>query len=135
MTEDGDLFTGAGGADPPQLPVEPLDPVLVAEVLDALTTRQHALERAFDALNRRVGAPTKEGPWTWRALGPTQTRVLFGELRDWVDWLTVRYDLRGESHAVRRAGIATPSPSKSSPPSWSPGAAPTCWTKPHPGTP
>lgn len=100
MNEDRDLFTGAGGADPPQLPVEPLDPVLVAEVLDTLTTRQHALERAFDALNRRVGAPTKEGPWTWRALGPTQTRVLFGELRDWVDWLTVRYELRGEAHAI-----------------------------------
>ena len=100
MTDDQNLFTATGGADPPGLPVEPLDPVLLADVLDTLTTRQHALERAFDALNRRVGAPTKEGPWTWRALGPTQTRTLFGELRDWVDWLTVRYELRGEAHAI-----------------------------------
>ena len=100
MTDDQNLFTTTGGADPPGLPVEPLDPVLLADVLDALTTRQHALERAFDALNRRVGAPTKEGPWTWRALGPTQTRTLFGELRDWVDWLTVRYQLRGEAHTI-----------------------------------
>ena len=57
MAEDRDLLTATGGADPPGLLVEPLDPVLVAEVLDALATRQHALEHAFDALNRRVGAP------------------------------------------------------------------------------
>jgi hypothetical protein len=80
--------------------VEPLDPVLLAEVLEAITDRQQALERAFDGLNRRIAAPANHAPWCWRALSPAQTRNLFGELRDWVDWVTVRYQLRGETHTI-----------------------------------
>ena len=95
MTDD--LFPDADDGD--TRPVEPLDPVIVADVLETLAIRQEALEHAFDSLSRRLGA-TKDGPWTWRTLGPARTRELFIELRDWVDWLVPRYDLRGEHHTI-----------------------------------
>ncbi len=44
------------------VPVEPLDPLLLAEDLEHLATRQEAVERAFDALARRLGDTPKEGP-------------------------------------------------------------------------
>lgn len=87
--------------DPPDaLPVEPLDPLLLAEVLERLAARQDAVERAFDALDRRLGGHPKEGPWAWRYLSPAQARALFEQLRDWVDWLTATYELRGDTHAI-----------------------------------
>ncbi len=96
MTDD--LFTPPRD-NPAELPVEPLDPLIVADILDTLTVRQEALEHAFDTLTRRLGTTT-DGPWTWRTLGPAATRDLFTQLRDWVDWLVVRYGLHGEQHAI-----------------------------------
>ena len=104
MTDDL-VSTPPNRGDP--LPVEPLDPVIVADILETLTIRQEALEHAFDALARRLGA-TKDGPWTWATLGPTRTRELFTELRDWVDWLTVRYTLNGEHHTIAPCWYAHP---------------------------
>ena len=80
--------------------VEPLDPVMVAEVLEALALRQEAVERAVDTLSRRVGTTPREGPWAWRALGPGRRRELLTQLRDWVDWLITRYELRAEAQTI-----------------------------------
>jgi len=84
--------------DPAQ--VEPLDPVMLAEVLEALALRQEALERAVDALHRRLGTTPQDGPWAWRTLGPTRRRELFTQLRDWLDWLIGRYELRAEAQSI-----------------------------------
>jgi len=91
-----------GPAHPAEDPVavEPLDPVMVAEVLEALALRQEAVERAVDALSRRLGTTPKEGPWAWRALGPGRRRDLLTELREWVDWLITRYELRAEAQTI-----------------------------------
>ena len=64
-----------------ELPVEPLES-LVAAVTDQL-----------------VAAPPG-GPWAWQHLGAAQTRALLKELRDWVDWLIRRYELRGEAETI-----------------------------------
>ena len=82
------------------VPVEPLDPLMLAEVLEALALRQAALERAFDALHRRLGTTPKDGPWAWAALGAHRRRELLVQLRDWVDWLITRYDLRAETQTI-----------------------------------
>ena len=60
----------AGQVYPPgdPVPLEPLDPLMLAEVLEALALRQAALERAFDALHRRLGTTPTDGPWAWAAL-------------------------------------------------------------------
>lgn len=97
---------GAAPADgqawlaPDPVPVEPLDPLMLAEVLEALALRQAALERAFDALHRRLAATPKDGPWAWAALGTARRRELLLQLRDWVDWLITRYDLRAETQTI-----------------------------------
>ncbi|HET7475205.1 MAG TPA: hypothetical protein VFJ97_04175 [Dermatophilaceae bacterium] len=82
------------------LPVEPLDPVLLAEVLDALATRQDHLDRLISTLADHVTATAAGGPWAWRHLTPEQARDLFTQLRDFVDWVIARYDLRGEAHTI-----------------------------------
>ena len=80
--------------------VEPLDPVMLAEVLEALALRQEAVERAVDTLSRRLGTTSSEGPWSWRALGPGRRRALLSQLRAWVDWLITRYELRAEAQTI-----------------------------------
>lgn len=35
------------------------------------------------------------GAWTWKCLDPYETVALMSELREWVDWFTGRYELRG----------------------------------------
>ena len=80
--------------------VEPLDPVMLAEVLEALALRQEAVERAVDALSRQLGTTPREGPWAWRTLGPVRRRELLTQLRDWVDWLITRYELRAEAQTI-----------------------------------
>ncbi len=91
-----------GPADPAEEPVavEPLDPVMLAEVLEALALRQEAVERAVDALSRRLGTTPREGPWAWRTLGPSRRRELLSQLRAWVDWLITRYELRAEAQTI-----------------------------------
>jgi len=80
--------------------VEPLDPLMLAEVLEGLARRQEAVERAVDALSRRLGTTPADGPWAWRALGPSRRRELLSQLREWVDWLITRYELRAEAQTI-----------------------------------
>ena len=86
-----------GGED---LPVEPLDPIMLAEVLEALAGRLASLEVLVAAMTDQLIEAPAGGPWSWRHLGPSQTRALFTELRDWVDWLITRYELRGEAETI-----------------------------------
>ncbi len=91
-----------GPAHPAEEPVavEPLDPVMLAEVLEALALRQEAVERAVDTLSRRLGTTPREGPWAWRTLTPGRRRELLTQLREWVDWLITRYELRAEAQTI-----------------------------------
>jgi len=82
------------------LPVEPLDPVMVAEVLEALAGRLESLERLVEAMTNQLIEAPAGGRWAWRHLAGPQARVLFAELRDWVDWLITRYELRGEAETI-----------------------------------
>ncbi len=82
------------------LPVEPLDPLMLAEVLEALAGRLESLEVLVAAMTDQLVEAPSGGPWSWRHLGPAQTRALFTELRDWVDWLITRYELRGEAETI-----------------------------------
>ena len=82
------------------LPVEPLDPLMLAEVLEALAGRLESLEGLVEAVTDQIVHSPAGGPWSWRHLGPAQTRALFTELRDWVDWLITRYQLRGEAETI-----------------------------------
>jgi len=89
-----------GSGDGAQLAVEPLDPVMLAEVLEALARRLESLEGLVEAATEQLVEAPAGGPWAWRQLGPSQTRALFTELRDWVDWLITRYELRGEAETI-----------------------------------
>jgi hypothetical protein len=94
----GPVATGPVAGE--ELPVEPLDPIMVAEVLEALAGRLESLEALVAAMTDRLVEAPAGGPWAWRHLGPSQTRALFTQLRDWVDWLITRYELRGEAEAI-----------------------------------
>jgi hypothetical protein len=85
------------GAEPV---VEPLDPVMLAEVLEALARRLESLEGLVEAVTEQLVEAPAGGPWAWRQLGPSQTRALLTELRGWVDWLIARYQLRGEAETI-----------------------------------
>jgi len=99
MTTTGAAAGAAAGAGG-QLPVEPLDPVILAEVLETLAGRLEGLEALVQTLASRALASPAGGPWTWQHLSPAQTRELLSRLREWVDWLAARYDLRGEAHGI-----------------------------------
>src|ERR1035437_2789780 len=83
-----------------ELPVEPLDPIMVAEVLEALAGRLESLESLVAAVTDQLVAAPPGGPWAWQHLGAAQTRALLKEVRDWVDWLILRYELRGEAETI-----------------------------------
>jgi hypothetical protein len=83
-----------------ELAAEPLDPIMLAEVLEALAGRLDSLEGVVQALTDRLVAAPAGGQWAWRHLGPVQTRALFMQLRDWVDWLITRYEIRGEAEMI-----------------------------------
>jgi hypothetical protein len=95
---DDQLLPRAGGEG--ELAVEPLDPVMLAEVLEALARRLESLEGLVAAVTEQLIEAPSGGPWAWRHLGPSQTRALFVQLRDWVDWLIGRYELRGEAETI-----------------------------------
>jgi len=82
------------------LPVEPLDPIMLAEVLEAMAGRLESLEGLVEAVTDQLVDAPSGGPWAWRHLGPSQIRALFTELRNWVDWLITRYELRGEAETI-----------------------------------
>lgn len=82
------------------LAVEPLDPIMVAEVLEALARRLESLEALLTTVTDQLVALPPGGPWAWQHLGPSQTRALLMELRVWVDWLIRRYELRGEAETI-----------------------------------
>lgn len=55
---------------------------------------------AAEADEQQLLEDTPEGPWTWATPSAAARRDLFEELRDWVDWAIVRYELRGQN-AIR----------------------------------
>jgi hypothetical protein len=92
-------FAGSGVSGE-ELPAEPLDPIMLAEVLEALAGRLESLEGLVEAMRDQLVDAPAGGPWAWSHLGRSQTRALFLELRDWVDWLITRYELRGEAETI-----------------------------------
>lgn len=93
MTLDG--FDDSSG------PMEPLDPVLLAETLAALSDRLAAQEDLLAALVERLDADEHPGgPWAWRYLTEPQHQALLTELRSWVEWLVERYELGSTRHQV-----------------------------------
>jgi hypothetical protein len=87
--------------DPWTPPLEPLDPVLLAETLAALSDRLSAQEDLLAALVERLDrdeAPS--GKWTWRHLTKPQAEKLLAELTDWVTWLVDRYQLDHTRHQI-----------------------------------
>ena len=84
-----------------QLPLEPLDPGLLAETLAALADRLAAQEEllAVLAADREPETPPS-GPWTWRHLTEHQRETLTAELSEWVDWLRERYQLGATRHQI-----------------------------------
>ena len=92
---------GAGPQDFGGPPVEPLDPMLLAETLAALSDRLTAHEDLLAALVERLDQDEHPGgPWAWRFLTEPQRQALLAELRDWVDWLTTRYELDSTRHQI-----------------------------------
>jgi hypothetical protein len=96
MSDQPSPGTDNGG----EVAVEPLDPVMLAEVLEALARRLESLETLVAAVTEQLVEAPAGGPWAWRHLGPSQRRALFTELRDWIDWLIARYELRGEAETI-----------------------------------
>jgi hypothetical protein len=92
-------FAGSGVSGE-ELPAEPLDPIMLAEVLEALAGRLESLEGLVEAMRDQLVDAPAGGPWAWSHLGRSQTRALFLELRDWIDWLITRYELRGEAETI-----------------------------------
>ena len=97
---DQPLLVPDGSDVSAELTVEPLDPIMLAEVLEALAGRLESLEGLVEAMANQLVVAPADGPWAWRHLGPSQTRALFTELRNWVDWLITRYELRGEAETI-----------------------------------
>ena len=97
MSDQGLSGSGVSGEG---LPVEPIDPLMLAEVLEAMAGRLESLEGLVEAMTAQLVDSPAGGPWSWRHLGPAQTRALFTELRDWVNWLITRYELRGEAEMI-----------------------------------
>jgi hypothetical protein len=64
-------------------------------VLEALTRRLESLEGLVEAMTDQLVETPADGPWSWAHLGGLQTRALFVELKDWVDWLITRCEMRG----------------------------------------
>lgn len=97
------MSTGAG-RDPDDdgaLPLEPLDPILLAETLAALSDRLAAQEDLLAALLDRLDTEDHPGgPWAWRYLSEAQQEELMAELRDWVNWLVDRYELGATRHQI-----------------------------------
>jgi len=83
------------------LPLEPLDPALLAETLAALSDRLAAQEDLIAALIERLDHDEHPGgPWAWRYLTEAQSRRLLQELQDWVGWLVGRYELGATRHQI-----------------------------------
>ncbi|MHB8187650.1 MAG: hypothetical protein ACYDDU_16555 [Dermatophilaceae bacterium] len=95
-----DQALSGSGVSGEGLPVEPIDPIMLAEVLEAMAGRLESLEGLVEAMTAQLVDSPAGGPWSWRHLGPSQTRALFTELRDWVDRLISRYELRGEAETI-----------------------------------
>jgi len=64
---------------------DPIDP----DELEALI----AAQVAGPPLGTRPGEATPTGPVSWRTLAPGDAARVWEELRDWVEWFTVRYNI------------------------------------------
>lgn len=95
------MSPAAGGHGDDDLPLEPLDPALLAETLAALSDRLAAQEDLIAALLERLNQDEHPGgPWAWRYLTEAQRQKLLAELRDWVGWLVGRYELGATRHQI-----------------------------------
>ena len=57
-----------------ELAVEPLDPVMLAEVLEALAGRLGSLEVLVAAMTDQFVEAPAGGPWSWRQIGRASCR-------------------------------------------------------------
>lgn len=74
--------------------LEPLDPAVLAETIDALTDRLAAQEEMLTAVVARLDREQPAaGRWNRREADDSRTTELDAELATWVDWLVARYQL------------------------------------------
>jgi len=81
--------------------VEALDPMLLAETLSELTERLNLVEQILAEVVEALESGIAHGPWAWAHLDPQAQRALFEELRDWVDWLVMRYHVSDEAYRLQ----------------------------------
>ena len=62
-------------------------------LLSPVYARIDQLQSLVLATSAKIDGTPAGGPWCWRYLDAEATRDLFGQLRDWVDWLAGRYRL------------------------------------------
>lgn len=58
-----------------------------------LSGRVGALEDLVEQIVNQITDVPAGGPWCWRYLDPYEQVALFHEVRDWVDWMVVRYQV------------------------------------------
>jgi hypothetical protein len=81
--------------------VEALDPMLLAETLSELTERLNLVEQILGKVVEALESGIAHGPWAWAHLDPQAQRALFDELREWVDWLVMRYHVSDEAYRLQ----------------------------------
>lgn len=59
----------------------------------AILSRVGDVEETVVILGDLLGEVPVGGAWCWRYLDPYETAALLVELRDWVDWMVVRYEV------------------------------------------
>jgi hypothetical protein len=81
--------------------VEALDPMLLAETLSELTERLNLVEQILGEVVEALESGIAHGPWAWANLDSEEQRALFEELREWVDWLVMRYHVSDEAYRLQ----------------------------------
>ena len=81
--------------------VEALDPILLAETLSELTERLGLVEQILAEVVEALESGIAHGPWAWAHLDSEEQRALFEELREWVDWMVVRYHVSNEAYRLQ----------------------------------
>ena len=88
--------SGIGGDDTGNVNASEVQQIageLLEETRAVLTRLGHTEEALEEVLAYLADTPAG-GAWCWRYLDPYERVALFTELRDWVDWMTERYQVR-----------------------------------------